>query len=149
MYYKLSQQNTILENFQSVNQLIINSHTDTFYVIQCYSRPFYIQNNCRQLFLTTNDIANTPFTKKGNKQILINYRPVSLLPTCGKHLEETILFLKTFFNTSWKTICLIQISQASCLVILVYINLFQLPNKYMTLLLPILHQRLKVFFRYI
>ena len=39
------------------------------------------------------------------------------------------LFLTELFNTWWKTICLIQISQVSCLAILAYINLFQLPMK--------------------
>ena len=39
------------------------------------------------------------------------------------------LFLIELFNTWWKTICLIQISQVSCLAILAYINLFQLPMK--------------------
>ena len=31
-----------------------------------------------------------PFLKKGNKQILKNYRPVSLLPICGKIFERLI-----------------------------------------------------------
>ena len=31
-----------------------------------------------------------PFHKKGDKQILSNYRPVSLLPICGKNFERLI-----------------------------------------------------------
>ena len=32
----------------------------------------------------------TPFFKKGDKQLIKNYRPISLLPICGKILEKTI-----------------------------------------------------------
>ena len=36
-------------------------------------------------------IANvTPIFKKGNKQLIKNYRPISLLPICGKILEKII-----------------------------------------------------------
>ena len=43
-------------------------------------------------------LANvTPIFKKGDKQLLIkNYRPVSLLPVCGKTFEKTI------FNNLYK-----------------------------------------------
>ena len=34
--------------------------------------------------------ANIPIHKKGNKQCLKNYRPVSLVPICGKMLERLI-----------------------------------------------------------
>ena len=35
--------------------------------------------------------ANTvPVLKKGDKQIVINYRPVSLLPICGKIFERLL-----------------------------------------------------------
>ena len=33
-----------------------------------------------------------PVHKKGDKQVLRNYRPVSLLPICGKIFERLILF---------------------------------------------------------
>ena len=42
-----------------------------------------------------------PVHKKGNKQILENYRPVSLLPICGKILERLIYnSLFEFFNAN-------------------------------------------------
>ena len=34
--------------------------------------------------------ANVPIHKKGDKQTLKNYRPVSLLPICGKIFERLI-----------------------------------------------------------
>ena len=37
------------------------------------------------------EIANvTPIFKKGDKQLIKNYRPISLLPICGKILEKII-----------------------------------------------------------
>ena len=42
-------------------------------------------------------LANViPIFKKGNKQLMKNYRPISLLPICGKFLEKII------FNTLYK-----------------------------------------------
>ena len=36
-------------------------------------------------------LANvTPIYKKGDKQLIKNYRPISLLPVCGKILEKII-----------------------------------------------------------
>ena len=36
-------------------------------------------------------LANvTPIFKKGDKQLITNYRPISLLPICGKILEKLI-----------------------------------------------------------
>ena len=32
-----------------------------------------------------------PFHKKGDEQLIKNYRPVSLLPICGKLMEKRIL----------------------------------------------------------
>ena len=40
--------------------------------------------------------ANVPVHKKNDKQLVKNYRPISLLPTCGK-IFERILY-NSFFN---------------------------------------------------
>ena len=98
---KYRSQNPILENLESVNQLIINSHAETFPVIQCYFRLVYILNACKQLFWAINDIDNTLPTKNETNKFRII---IGLLPICGKHLEKTLLI--KFFNTWWKTICL-------------------------------------------
>ena len=67
-----------------------------------------------------------------------NYQPVSLLPICRKLFEKMIF--DTIFQRLRVNKLLSQIIQASCLAILVYISLFQLPMKYMSLLL-IPHER--------
>ena len=37
------------------------------------------------------ELANvTPIFKKGDKQLINNYRPLSLLPICGKIVEKSI-----------------------------------------------------------
>ena len=42
-------------------------------------------------------LANvTPILKKGDKQLIKNYRPISLLPICGKILE--IIIFNRFYN---------------------------------------------------
>ena len=33
---------------------------------------------------------SSPFTKKGDRQLKTNYRPISLLPICGKILEKIV-----------------------------------------------------------
>ena len=40
--------------------------------------------------------ANVPIHKKGDKQLIENYRPVSLLPICGKVFER--LIFNSLFN---------------------------------------------------
>ena len=47
-------------------------------------------------------LANvTPIFKKGDKQLIKNYRPISLLPICGKILEKIIFNnLYTYLNTN-------------------------------------------------
>ena len=74
-----------------------------------------------------------PHPQKG-KQILNNYRPVSLLPICGKLFEKNI-FDAIFQYLMEKNL----LNQPSCLAILAYISLFQSHMKYMTLLMPIPH----------
>ena len=48
-------------------------------------------------------LANvTPIHKKGNKQLVKNYRPISLLPICGKLLEKIIFKnLYNFFDSNY------------------------------------------------
>ena len=47
-------------------------------------------------------LANvTPIFKKGDKQLIKNYRPISLLPICGKILENIIFNqLNTYLHTN-------------------------------------------------
>ena len=43
----------------------------------------------------------TPVFKKGNKQLIKNHRPISLLPICGKILEKIIFNnLYSYFHTN-------------------------------------------------
>ena len=79
-----------------------------------------------------------PIHKKGKKNkfwIIIDLFPCYVF--VANILQNS--FLIKFFNTSSKTNCLIQINQASCLAISVYISLFKLPMKYMPLLVTIPH----------
>ena len=54
------------------------------------------------LYPNTWKIANvTPVFKKGDKQLIKNYRPISLLPICGKILEKIIFNqLYNYLNTN-------------------------------------------------
>ena len=61
-----------------------------------------------------------PIHKTGDKQILKNYRPVSLLLICGKILER--LIFNEMFNFLFKITLFRQISLDSNLGILVFIN---------------------------
>ena len=50
-------------------------------------------------FANESKIANVnPIHKKGDKQVPRNYRPVSLLPICGKYLNKIIFELLMFNN---------------------------------------------------
>ena len=45
-------------------------------------------------------LMNQPIHKKGNRQIKSNYRPISLLPICGKILEKIVFDqLYSYLNT--------------------------------------------------
>ena len=68
-----------------VNQLL------SFY--QLYSKIVYIDNGIFPNIWKEFNII--PVHKKGDKQIIDNYRPVSLLPICGKIFEK-LLFNSTF-----------------------------------------------------
>ena len=52
-----------------------------------------------------------PVHKKGDKQVVDNYKPVSLLPIFGKILER--LIFNHYLNFFLKIICLIRINQDS------------------------------------
>ena len=86
------------------------------------------------MFWATNYIANTLSTKK---EILNNYRPASLLTNCGKHFEKNIfdrivqhLMENNLLNTNKSGL----MPGDSCIH-----QLFQLPMKSMSLVLPIPH----------
>ena len=64
-----------------------------------------------------------PIHKKGNKQTIKNYRPVSLLPICGK------IFERLLYDTMFDFIYFLQINLDSDREILVAINFFQLIMK--------------------
>ena len=81
-------------------------------------------------------------TKKRNKQILSNYRPFSLLRICGK-LAEKIIF-DTIFQHLKENNVLNPNQSEFFLAIPAYISLFQLPMKYMRLLMPVPHYMLEV-----
>ena len=73
--------------------------------------------------------------KKSNKQNLKNYRPVSILPISGKIFER--LILNEIFNYSISTLInsSLKISSVSNPVIPVATNCFQLPKKFLNLLI--------------
>ena len=63
------------------------------------------------------------FKTKGDKQTIKNYRPVSLLPICGK------IFERLLYDTMFDFIYFLQINLDSDREILVAINFFQLIMK--------------------
>ena len=69
-----------------------------------------------------------PVHKKGDKQVVDNYRPVSLLPGFGKILEKLV------FQVFCLIICLMRINQHSDHLIHVNISFYQLYMIYMYLL---------------
>ena len=73
--------------------------------------------------------------KKSVKQYLKNYRPVSILPISGKIFER--LILNEIFNYSISTLInsSLKISSVSKPVIPVATNCFQLPKKFLNLLI--------------
>ena len=115
------------------------------------SKPLsIIFRNCLKAgyFSTAWEKANVaPVHKKGNKQILSNYRPVSLLPICSK------LFEKIIFDTIFQHLTgnkLLNPNQSgfmpgdSCIH-----QLISITYKIYPLLMLIPHWRFEVFFRYI
>ena len=73
--------------------------------------------------------------RKSDKQNLKNYRPVSILPISGKIFER--LILNEIFNYSISTLInsSLKISSVSNPVIPVATNCFQLPKKFLNLLI--------------
>ena len=69
-----------------------------------------------------------PINKKNDKQIASNYRPVSLLPVCGKIFEK--LIFNNFLNFLRTKISYLNISQIFAQVIHVFINYLRLPMKF-------------------
>ena len=64
-----------------------------------------------------------PIHKKNDKQIVSNYRPVSLLPICSKIFEK--LFSTNFPNFLRTIICYLNINQVFARMIHVFINYLQ------------------------
>ena len=65
-----------------------------------------IFNNCihRSVFPDIWEISNLcSINKKGDKQIINNYRPVSLLPICGEIFERTIFYLLSVHQSGFKS----------------------------------------------
>ena len=69
-----------------------------------------------------------PIHKKGDKQTIKNYHPVSHLPIRGKTFERLLYY--TMFNFFLQTIYFLQISLDSDQEILASINFFQLIMKF-------------------
>ena len=70
-----------------------------------------------------------PVHKKSDKQDIKNYRPISLLPICGK-IFERLIFNKMFKNILSLIILFHQTSRDSKLEIHVSTNYYQLPTKF-------------------
>ena len=96
---------------------------------------------CKPLSIIFNDCLNedkfphewkktnvVPLHKKGNKQSLKNYRPLSLLPICRKFITKCLPFL---LRTIWS----LQINQDLGLGTLVLTNYLLLPTKYVNRLM--------------
>ena len=78
-----------------------------------------------------------PVHKKGDKQILSNYRPVSVLPICGKRFEKIIF--DTIFQHLMANKLLNPNQSGFMTAILICISLFQFSMKYIPLLMLIPH----------
>ena len=75
----------------------------------------------------------TPIHKKGHKQNIKNYRPVSLLPICGK-IFERLIFNEMFIYFSANKLTS-KNQPVSNPVIPVSTNCYQLPTKFLHLLI--------------
>ena len=82
--------------------------------------------------------------QKGNKQLVSNYRPLSLLSICSKIFKK--LIFDCIYDFQIKTVCLIPTDQASGLVIPVYISLQLLHIVFLLFLMLTLPQKFVVFF---
>ena len=83
-----------------------------------------------------------PIHKKGDKQMLQNYRPVSLLPICGKILER--LMFKEMFEFLLKINLFLSVSLVLNRAISVSINCYLLLMRYVVLLMKVL--KLELYF---